>query len=314
MTPSRLIVSVVICAYTEERWEMLVAAVASIRSQLHDDDEVVVVIDHNANLHSTAARSLRGVVLITNDGPRGLSGARSAGVRAAKGQIIAFIDDDAVADPGWLTALARPYRSPHVLGVGGTAEAAWAAGRPRWFPAEFDWVVGCAYRGMPTVPAPVRNLIGCNMSFRASILRELGDFRSEIGRIGDRPIGGEETELCIRLRKRHPTGILLFEPSARVRHHVPASRSRWRYFCARCFSEGISKAAISRLTGSGDALETEWSYSLRTLPLGVARGLSDVVARRDAWGLARAAAIMVGLGITTAGYAWGLVTSARGAD
>ena len=78
---------------------------------------------------------------------RGISGARNSGIAAARGAIIAFLDDDAIAAPDWLEQLLAGYSSPNVLGVGGAIEPQWQGGRPRWFPPEFDWVVGCTYLG-----------------------------------------------------------------------------------------------------------------------------------------------------------------------
>src|SRR5205823_13368225 len=137
-----------------------------------------------------------------------------------------------------------------VVGTGGFAEAAWDGGRPPWFPPEFDWVVGCSYVGLPTTRALVRNPIGSTMSFRRAAVLEAGGFRSEIGRVGRSPVGGEETELCIRIGRARPDARIVFVPTARVRHRVPAARATWRYFTSRCYQEGRSKALISRLVGS----------------------------------------------------------------
>jgi hypothetical protein len=215
---------------------------------------------------------------------------------------VAFLDDDARAEPGWLAALVEPYRQDHrVVATGGFAEPSWDAGRPRWFPDEFNWVVGCSYRGQPATLAAVRNPLGCAMSFRRDVVLAAGGFRSGIGRLGRLPIGGEETELCIRIRERHPEALILLVPEARVRHRVPAARGTWRYFASRCYQEGRSKARIASLVGAGPALESERRYTLRALPAGVARGLLNALRGRPA-GLARAAAIVGGLALTTIGY------------
>jgi len=306
MTAQALDISVVICAHTEARWAQLVRAVESLRSQSVAPREIVVVIDHNLALADRACHQLPGARVIANDRRRGISGARNSGIAAARAAIIAFLDDDAIAEPDWLEQVLAGYSSPNILGVGGAIAPHWQTHRPRWFPAEFDWVVGCTYRGMPTEAAPVRNLIGCNMSFRRQVFDQIGGFRDEIGRVGAQPFGCDETELCIRLRQRLPHALLLYNPAARVRHGVPEERARWDYYRARCLLEGRSKALVARLVGAGDGSATERAYTLRTLPRGFARGVRDALVGGDPSGLARAGAIGLGLAITTAGYLQGV--------
>ena len=91
-------ISVVICAYTHDRWDDLVSAVASMHSQTLQPREVIVVIDHNPELFARAGSALDGVVVIENHERKGLSGARNSGIARAQGQIIAFMDEDAVAE------------------------------------------------------------------------------------------------------------------------------------------------------------------------------------------------------------------------
>jgi glycosyltransferase involved in cell wall biosynthesis len=308
VTPSEI--SVVICAYTLERWDLLRAAITSAGDQqVHHPREVILVIDHNDELFERAREAAPSIRVIRNSGPPGLSGGRTTGLHAASGRVVAFLDDDAAADPNWLGAMSGAYDEASVLGVGGSASASWERGRPRWFPEEFDWVVGCSYRGLPTHRAPVRNPIGCNMSFRREPLIRIGGFRSEVGRVGSRPTGGDETELSIRLLSAYPDGRIVYEPQARISHHVPAVRSTWRYFRMRCFAEGVSKAIIARMAGSIPALSTERRYVRRTLPAGMVRGALEALRGRPA-GLLRALVIFAGLAVTTAGYIYGIVTRA----
>jgi glycosyltransferase involved in cell wall biosynthesis len=303
------VVSVVICAYTEARWDDLLAAIGSVDEQRDRVPlEIVVVIDHNPALLEKMRSVGFDVQLTPNVEARGLSGARNSGVQMAKGQIVAFMDDDAIADPGWLEALVATYDDPTVAGAGGAIRPLWDTGRPRWWPAEFDWVVGCTYRGMPEKRAVVRNVIGCNMSFRRELLATVGGFAHGIGRIGTRPLGAEETELSIRLGRRWPDRSIVYEPLAAVDHRVPASRSTFRYFRSRCYAEGLSKAVVSKLVGSTDALATERIYAVRTLGRAVLAELGRA-SRGDRAGIGRALAIVVGLAITTAGYAVGAVSA-----
>jgi hypothetical protein len=129
----------------------------------------------------------------------------------------------------------------------------------------------------------------------------VGGFADGIGRVGGRPVGCEETELCIRAGKTLGDVRIVYEPEARVHHRVPATRASWRYFASRCFNEGISKALVAQRTGVGRGLSAERSYTLRTLPRAVARGLADGLAGEPA-GVVRAMAVVVGLALTTLGF------------
>ena len=299
-------VSVVICTYSERRWSDLVAAVGSVRAQQVCDVEVVVAVDHNPALQARVARDLDGVVAVSNGGARGLSDTRNAGIAAARAHVVAFLDDDCIARTGWLATLLAHFDVPGVAGAGGAVAASWDERRPVWFPAEFDWVVGCSYRGLPDTATAVRNPIGASMAFRRDVLEAVGGFRDGLGRVGSVPLGCEETELCLRIRARLPASRIVYDPAAIVAHRVPAARGSWRYFAARCWSEGRSKAIVARLAGRRRGLAAERAHVMRALPAGVISGLRDAT-RGDATGLWRAAAIVVGLAITTSGYGWGVV-------
>jgi GT2 family glycosyltransferase len=266
-------VSVVICAYSDRRWEDLVAAVASVHDQDWASVEIVLVIDHNEPLLEQARGRFRSEIVVPNREVKGLSGARNTGVASSNGDVIVFLDDDAAGEEGWLAKLVSPYGDPLVLGVGGVARPAWPVGRPAWFPPEFDWVVGCSYEGLPVVEAVVRNFIGANMSFRRRVFAEIGGFRTDIGRNADVPLGCEETEFAIRVRQRMPEGRLVHMPSAVVCHRVTPDRTTLAYFLRRCFAEGLSKAAVADAVGAREATASERTYVTRTLTAGFARGL-----------------------------------------
>jgi len=300
----------IIGAYTEDRWNDLLAAVASVKNQSRPASEIIVVIDHNPALLARVQAALPDVVVIENKGQRGLSGARNSGIAITQSNIIAFMDEDAIAAPDWLAYLCAGYSRPEVLGVGGAIEPLWREGKPAWFPEEFNWVVGCTYRGMPLSAAPVRNLIGCNMSFRRELFAVAGGFRSGIGRVGTLPVGCEETELCIRASRLFPDSVFLYQPLASVQHRVPPGRATWLYFRSRCYFEGRSKALVTALQGKRDGLATERTYTQKTLPHGMWQGLAAFLHGSPAGidrlaGLARSAVIAAGLMITVTGYLTG---------
>ncbi len=304
-------ISVIICAYTEERWHNLTAAIASIQQQTVPPCEIILVIDHNTRLLERVRTKMHGVIVIENTERRGLSGARNCGIAIAKGTLIAFLDDDAIAKPDWLMRLCHCCEDPLVLGTGGTVQPLWQGKRPAWFPEEFFWVIGCSYRGLPQKLAVVRNPYGGSTCFRREVFEGVGGFTNGIGRVGSRPLGGEETELCIRARQHWPQRHFLFDPQAVIHHCVPSQRATWRYFRSRCYAEGLSKALIAMCVGAKGGLGSERSYTLRVLPSGVVRGVINALVHLDRGEFMKACAIICGFAITTAGYLVGTITQRK---
>ncbi|WP_221361816.1 glycosyltransferase family 2 protein [Streptomyces beigongshangae] len=321
--------SVVVCVYTEDRWEDILAAVASVRAQSLPALEILLVVDHNRPLLERLLKEYEGregregheghegageVRVLANAGPRGLSAGRNTGIAASRGDVVAFLDDDAVAERDWLLHFAEGYEDPLVMAVGGRTVPVWASGRrPAWFPAEFDWVVGCTYRGLPPGRVRVRNVLGGNASFRRTAFDAVGGFATGIGRDGDkRPLGCEETELCIRLSRARPDAVLLIDDRAVIHHRVPGARERFAYFRTRTYAEGLSKALVARSVGAGKGLESERRYATRVLPAGVARGLRDALLARPG-GAGRAGAIVAGVVTAAGGYVLGSLRARRGA-
>ena len=295
--------SVVVCAYTERRWADLVAGIAAARAQ--GPAEVLVVIDHNAALlaaaHDLADERVR---VVANARSRGLSGARNTALDLVRSEVVVFLDDDACPEPGWLATMLAPYAEADVVAVGGAADPVWPrgdTGRPAQLPRELDWVVGCSYTGQPAVRADVRNLMGCSMSFRTAVLREVGGFDEGAGRVGTVPVGCEETDACIRVHQQVPGARIVLEPASRVRHRVSEDRTTWAYLRSRCRAEGSSKAYVARRVGAGDATSVERDYVRTVLPRAVLRELGRAL-RGDPRGLVAALAVVLALAWTTGGY------------
>jgi glucosyl-dolichyl phosphate glucuronosyltransferase len=298
-------ISVIICAYTEDRWGDTLAAVDSVRQQEYPAAEIIVVVDHNPALYQRLRESLPDITIVENSERQGLSGGKNTGVSSARGEIVAFLDDDAVASSCWLRSLADTYADPCVIGAGGLTLPAWDTQRPSWFAEEFDWVVGCSYVGMPRSRGKVRNLHGGNASFRRAVFDVIGGFSNGIGRSASKqPHGCEETEFCIRLNQHLPESVLLFDDRAIIWHRVSAERCRFSYFRTRCYSEGRSKALVAASVGATDGLSTERKYMVKTLPLGVLRGCADAL-RGQPDGLGRSATIIIGLLAAVTGFTIG---------
>lgn len=294
-------ISVVICAFTEDRWDDLKFAVESCRRQTRAPDEVIVSIDYNDRLLERSRTELVGVNVITNGLTKGLSGARNSGVEASNGDVIVFLDDDAYAEEDWLEKLVLPFEDRQVAGVGGWVIPKWGGPRPGWMPESFLWVLGCSYSGLPATGEKIRNPIGANMAIRRAVFDEVGGFSSGLGRIGRNSLGCEETELCIRYSSHSPAERFVIVHDAIVHHRVPSSRLTWKYYVTRCWAEGLSKAAVVSLAGQSRGLEAERRHAMVALPRQIFEDLKTL--REDPRGaLSRIGAVGVGTLAALGGY------------
>ena len=312
--------SVVVSTYDQGRWADVEACLESLRTQVTAPREVILVVDHNPELLERARSAFSDVLVIPNQRPRGLAGARNAGISSASGEIVAFIDDDARAEPDWLRELEACFAEASTVGVGGALLPRWEASPARWIPHEFYWVFGCSYAGLPDELAPVRNPIGANMAVRASVLELVGGFREGGEGDGDAPrelrergvvraAGNlpDDTDLAIRVKQRIADAVWLYQPTARVLHTVTRERTTPGYFIRRCYEEGVGKANLSRHVGSGEGLSSERRHLARVLPAGFLRGLVGPL-RGDFAGPLRSLAIVIGLAVVAAGFAAGKLT------
>ena len=286
-----------------KRWDDLRAAVASVHAQAVPVLEIIVVVDHNPGLLARARRELHDVTVLANGGTQGASAARNTGVAVSRSELVAFLDDDAVASPNWLKALLSHFADTRVVGVGGRLDPLWATTRPRWFPPEFDWAIGTSYLGMPQAAEPVRNVWSNNMAIRRHVFDKAGGFRDDIGKVGTRS-RPEDTDLCLRSIERNEGGIWIYEPAGAAGHRVPIERTTIRYFVYRCFNEGWGKAALAALNGVGKSISTEQHYTRRVLPAAVARGMRETCRGNPSGGL-RSVAIIAGFIVVIIGFVVG---------
>ncbi len=299
------IVSTIIPCYTLERWPLLIDAVRSLREQEGVSAHIIVAVDNNRALYDRVVGEGIADAVAYNHGERGASAARNAGARLAQTDLIAFLDDDAQASNTLLSQLVRPFSDPKVIGSGGRVDAQWRQCSPEWFPAEFNWVVGASWLGMPTGPSRVRNVWAENMAVRRSVFETVQGFRRGFGKVGNYS-EPEDTELCIRSSQRFPGHFWVYEPSAVVYHNVPADRTTFRFFVHRSYSEGQGKAALSRVmkteASSTAVLGDEASYCRSVVPAACRRYLRQLLSTRQA--ALRLGALLCGVGAAAAGYAY----------
>jgi len=301
--------TVIVCAFTHLRLQVTIACVENVLSQQPPPAHVVVVVDHNEALQAELASTFADprVTVMANPSERGLSHARNAGVEHCTTPFVAFVDDDAIPDPGWLAGLRAALAGDDVVAAGGHARPRWPQAPPPWLPAELYWTVGCSYAGMIR-EGRARNPLGCNMAFRTDVFARVGGFDPAVGRLGSKPLGCEETELCLRTIRDQPQAVIVIIEGAEVDHIVTPERCRRRYVLRRCFYEGISKALV-RLLSDSAALDTERSYVTRALPAATWRALR-AVSCEGAPAAVRAAIIPASLVAAGCGYVLGRVAFA----
>lgn len=300
-------VSVIICAYTMERLGDIHEAVDSLLAQTLKPHEVIVAVDHNKELFQKLKSQFPpGVKVILNASPhRGSSATDNVGVSFAEGDIVAFMDDDAVAERNWLELLVKHYQEPSIVAVGGKLIPVWANGRPKWFCEELDWIVGSTYKGHPEVRVEVRNPILCNASLRRQIFYSVGFFSAEMGRSANWGTGFE-SQFFLGIKSQIPDAVILYEPDAVVYHKVAPHRAKMKYVILRSYNEGFHKAKIERgcATLSRRPLSTENSYLRYLLLTAIPQRLRRFY---KPWALAQAGAIMISIAATGVGYLTGKV-------
>jgi len=239
-------ISVIVSTYTKDRWNDVLRCVESVKNQTLKPYEILLILDPIDDLIDFYKEKLPNYVKIVESDGFGLSKARNKGILESKGDIIAFIDDDAWADKYWLERMVENYSDNNVYGVGGKIIPVFENRRPKWLPQELDWIVGCTYKGMPEVKSEIRNPIGANMSFKREAFEIAGLFKEEVGRYGKKLLSGEEAEFAMRLKKIKPDAKIIYDPSAIVYHKVPKSKTKIRYALKRAYYEGYSKAILSK--------------------------------------------------------------------
>jgi GT2 family glycosyltransferase len=261
-------VSAVVCCWTEDRLGDIRNAVASLRDQTLPPREIIVVVDNNRALYSGLVDEMRDVAqVILHEGSRGLSAARNTGAMVATSDLVAFLDDDAIAAPDWLEHLVPIFEDLRVVAAGGVAVLDWGeSARPWWLPPELEWTVGGSLHPLPAGPVDVRNPHGHNMVVRRDVFSAVGGFSRSFGAMGMRPGPGEEAELCLRAMTLVRGARVVLNPWARVSHRVGREKLHPMAVARRWWSEGWYKAAlqgqIERMSATnGGAQRVETSHA-----------------------------------------------------
>lgn len=242
------LVSVVIC--TQNRASMLLAAIASICTTKPAVSFEVIVVD-NGSIDDTrkSVLSLTDVhVSYIFEGRIGLSRARNTGLSSAKGLYVAFLDDDAIARPGWLEAIVDGFRyDSSAASIGGPVRPIWHAPRPEWLQDEVAHGLTILDWGRSPIRLDLSHswLVGANMAFKRDVLVEVGGFDLRLGRHGTSLLSNEDTFVLRQIERRGY--ITLYWPKMEICHPVFQTRLDKDWLVQRNFWQGVSDARVWKI-------------------------------------------------------------------
>jgi glycosyltransferase involved in cell wall biosynthesis len=280
--------SCIICTY--RRPELLAGALKSVIQQnLPAHEFEIIVVDNNSGDETPTvverlARLSAAPVHYLFEPKQGLSYARNAGVAQASSEIVAFLDDDAEADPGWLSALLEIYDTvPDTLAVGGKILPIWEVERPAWIGDDrlrslslIDW--GDESRPLKW---PER-IIGANCSFRKQTFRDVGLFATDLGRRGEEMLGNEDTEIQERIHELNK--LVFYHPDAIVYHRVPPERLTKEYFYGRSFGNSRSRALLMARQSQYQQIWKEAVLAAIKLPIACLTVVKRLILGREPFG------------------------------
>jgi GT2 family glycosyltransferase len=241
-------ISVIICTF--RRTDSLLKAIDSLYEQtLPSNQFEIIVIDNNSmdKTEESLQLYIRNRIpkfKYINEKKQGLSYARNTGVNYSSSPIIAFLDDDAIADSNWLSSLLEIYSTTQdAMAVGGKVLPIWSCQRPLWLEDNMLRELSIIDWGDEKRPLiwPER-IIGTNCSFKRSVFSKVGLFDINLGRRNLLLLGNEDTEIQERI---HEIGKLIYyTPNAIVYHQIPSDRVKKTYFYRRAYGSGRSEAIL----------------------------------------------------------------------
>jgi len=249
------LLSMVITSYTTERLKDIFELLDRIKAQTYSDFEIIFIAERSKELEErvknyVGEKNIPNMKVIFNNGEQGMSSARNLGIQQAKGDIIAFIDDDALPFPDWAEEMVKTYEDGSVIGVTGPVSPLWEDEAVDWFPDELDWILGCSSFSGITQNQEIRNVWGTNMSFRREAFNVAGTFSSTIGAIQGKRLHGEEVELSLRIKERTKKQII-YNPKVRVKHKVYKNRLSSRFIARSSYWIGYTRYGLKKLYPNG---------------------------------------------------------------
>ena len=262
--------SVIIATYT--RAGELRETLRSLAALTPDGPWEVIVVDNNStdgtrDVVAEAAPTFPVALRYQFEAQQGRSPALNAGIRAARGEIIATTDDDVRVAPDWLNRASDGLARLRCDYVGGRVLPIWGAPRPAWIPNHGgkQWaVIALLDYGPQPLEFGTRVPLGVNMAFTRAAFDRAGLLDPGIGRRAGTLLGQEVREWCIRARKAGVRGF--YVPEMQVEHIIPPERLRKRYFRRWFYWRGISRAVLYARAGLDMEAPEQTTLDFHTVP------------------------------------------------
>ena len=305
---AEMLVSVIICTYDPAMYEHFLEAVESVQEQSYEPLEIVIVVDGTESIFRRVQQqfdSQDDILVRYNEENLGVSASRTLGAELASGEVVAFIDDDAIADSHWIETLANVYAENDVLAAGGKMTGKWIDDRPRHLPEEFNWLVGVSIPNFAEPGQEVRNTFESNISFRRDVFLKLGGYNPMFGPYAEAYSHSEGAELGHRLTCTYDRGVM-YIPEAIVTHKVFPWRTELPWLLKRAFSQGCSKGRMEQMFSS-DAGAEERRFLRQLLMTSVPRRFAQLIRHLDLLGLTQLVSLGVLTGTVGLGYFYAIL-------
>lgn len=260
-------VSVIVCTYN--RCALVRESILSLLEQdIAKNSYEIIVVDNNStdNTKYVVEEISKGempVLKYIKEDRQGLSYARNRGAREASGEIVAYIDDDAIAEKGWLKGLLDVYRNfPDAGIVGGRIDPVWLHEKPSWITKNIEVAYTILNYGneIKEISFP-KTPFGANLSVKRDVFLSLGGFSTQLGRKAASLISNEELYLCYLVEQNDKK--LYYTPNAVVHHKVFPERLNRRFLFKRAYAQGISNILLERELKQNQGVS--WSNDLKDL-------------------------------------------------
>jgi len=269
-------ISVIVCTFN--RSESLKRLLNSLREAVIPDhlSYEFIVVDNNSDddtrlVFDEIEKHYESKLRYAFEDKRGISHARNRGIREARGEIIAFTDDDVIVDKHWIQHIDKAFKEhDDVACLGGKILPIWEISKPKWLKPDFYGYLALLDHGDSVAYLDKPDIWGANFAVKSQIFKKYGLFDSNLGRRPGKLYSGEETEFLKRLLKAGEK--LLYDPRSIVHHNIPAHRMSKKYMRKWRFDQGEMEGILmgdTRYSNMMDIHSRKPSRMLRDIIVGL---------------------------------------------